>query len=38
MDLKNVKKYVESELKSYKIAKAITNIKNEVKTKVKFKI
>ena len=33
MNLENVKKYAESEIQGYKIAKAVTDIKNEVKWK-----
>ena len=33
MNLENVKKYAESEIQGYKIAKAVTDIKNEVKDK-----
>ena len=31
MNLNNVKKYADSEYKSYKISKAVTEVKNEVK-------
>jgi len=31
MDIKRIKKYADSEYDSYKIAKAVTEVKNEIK-------